>query len=206
MVRKLIFGLVVLFLACPMVELTGCRSAKESTGFSQLESAAGTATALIQNAQATAVVLKAQAMATSLVESANVGISTITPTGINSSFVEKNTPGARVTPSSQPTSAGVQVVDVTTAADGVYIMVEFKAPARLSETWRQGNVYVIDEATGNIYNEIPSVGTIGLLIGRPKEDGKLGYVMLVNAPFPLKAGSLVTVVLGDFKQEHVMIQ
>jgi hypothetical protein len=30
--------------------------------------------------------------------------------------------------------------------------------------------------------------------------------MLVNAPSRIQAGAIVTVVLGDFKQEHVTVQ
>ena len=47
---------------------------------------------------------------------------------------------------------------------------------------------------------------IGPLIARPKEDGQLGYVMFMNAPQPLQPGSRVTVVLGNFKQEHVVVK
>jgi hypothetical protein len=47
--------------------------------------------------------------------------------------------------------------------------------------------------------------TVGPLLGRPKEPGQIGYVMLVNAPPGLHPGSIVTVVLGDCKQEHVTV-
>ena len=85
-------------------------------------------------------------------------------------------------------------------------MVQFRAPARTVAKWYQGMISVIDESSGTEYTEIPSVGAIGPLISRPQLDGQLGYVMLTNAPVPLKPGAVVTVVLGDFKQEHLVIQ
>jgi hypothetical protein len=90
--------------------------------------------------------------------------------------------------------------------EGGLIMVRFKAPPKIAEQWWQGRVSVIDEATGKVYNEIPVTPLIGPLIGRPKIAGQSGYVMLVNAPLSLQPGSTVTVVLGNFQQEHVTVQ
>jgi hypothetical protein len=47
---------------------------------------------------------------------------------------------------------------------------------------------------------------LGPLIGRPAHAGQIGYVMFVNTPPGLQSGARVTVVLGDFKQEHVIVQ
>jgi hypothetical protein len=46
---------------------------------------------------------------------------------------------------------------------------------------------------------------IGPLFGKPKREGQAGYVMLINGPTPLKGGERVTVVLGNYTQEHVVV-
>ena len=86
------------------------------------------------------------------------------------------------------------------------ILVQFKAPPSLARKWQQGMVYVVDEATGSLYNEIPVAPVVGPLFARPKVAGQTGYVMFSNAPVALQAGSRVTVVLGDFKQQHVAVK
>ena len=194
------------FLVCLAFSLAGCKPASVSRETGILQKAGGTATALIENAYATAIVLEAQSMATALVAKANAGQPTLPPGRSATPMIEKKNPAALITPSPMPTSAGVELVAVTTAADGNLLMIAFKAPPRLAEKWMQGNGYIIDEATSTTYEEIPSLGSIGPLFTRPKQEGKIGYVMLSNAPVPLAAGSIVTVVLGDFTQEHVKIQ
>jgi hypothetical protein len=64
---------------------------------------------------------------------------------------------------------------------------------------------VIDEATGTIYSGIPVAPIIGPLIAQPVHEGQIGYVMLTNDGSGIKSGSVVTVILGDFKQEHVTV-
>ena len=76
----------------------------------------------------------------------------------------------------------------------------------VARKWRQDIVYVVDEATGAIYNEIPVLPVVGPLFGRPNDEDQIGYVMLVNAPSELRSGAIVTVVLGDFTQRHVTVQ
>jgi hypothetical protein len=214
---------IAILLICMAFNLAGCAQQLNGAGDSGktpgiVEQAAGTATALVQNANATAMVMEAQAMATALVAKAQGGnpTSTLIPPTIPTSEEEKDTsstPALAQKSSPQETAApplttpiAVQVMDVTTAADGGLIMVQYRAPARLAETWRQGNVFVIDEANGNRYGEIPVAGPIGPLISHPKEDGKQAYFMVVNAPVPLIKGTLVSVVMGEFKQEHIVIQ
>jgi hypothetical protein len=47
---------------------------------------------------------------------------------------------------------------------------------------------------------------LGPLLGRPQHEGQIGYVMLFNTSLGIKPGSVVTVVLGDFRQEHVTVK
>ena len=55
------------------------------------------------------------------------------------------------------------------------------------------------------YREIPVTPGVGPLISRPKKQGQSGYVMLKNAPQRIPEGSVVTVVLGSYRQEHVLV-
>ena len=79
----------------------------------------------------------------------------------------------------------------------------------MARKWQQGMVYVVDEATGAKYTEIPVLPVVGPLFGRPNQAGQTGHVMFTNATpgaAGLRRGSVVTVVLGAFKQEHVTVQ
>jgi len=202
---KLLLMPILAILSGLLIGLVACNSGGTVPGSGRTSAAAETATALVQDAQSTALVLKAQAMATALVGTLNAPPPDASSQGSPTPVAEVSTPS--VTPSSpQTTPGGVEIVAVTTAADGAYIMVQFRAPARTAASWFQGKVSVVDESNGTEYTEIPSVGDIGPLISRPKADGQLGYVMLTNAPVPLKPGAVVTVVLGEFKQEHLIIQ
>ena len=205
MIKRSFFIVIVAILSGVLVGLAACNSSQNASGSGQVDSAAGTATAIVQNAQSTALVLQAQAMATALVGTLNAPLPGAGSQESATPIAVTNTPS--LTPASpQATPGGVVIVAVTTAADGAYIMVQFRAPARTVASWYQGKVSVIEESTGNVYAVIPSVGAIGPLISRPQLDGQLGYVMLVNAPVALGPGAVVTVVLGEFKQEHLIIQ
>jgi hypothetical protein len=187
------------------------------------DKAAAEATAIIQQAEATAMVLQARTMATAMIEKAGAVPATpvpakAEPTSAPAIAAEQptGTPGASApvspqavrTPAPASTNANQQVklLGVGFAAEGGLIMVRFKAPPKIAEQWWQGRVSVIDEATGTVYNEIPVSPLIGPLIGRPKIAGQSGYVMLVNPPPGIQPGSTVTVVLGNFRQEHVTVQ
>jgi hypothetical protein len=100
----------------------------------------------------------------------------------------------------------VQVLSVVMAAEGGFILVNFMAPPKVVGTWYQGGVWLEDEATGALYSEIGVLPVVGPLFGRPVEPGQPGYVMLVNAPNPLGPGAVVTVVLGDYRFEHIHVE
>jgi hypothetical protein len=170
-----------------------------------LSAAAAQATAIIQRAQATALVLQAEAEATALVQRAGLSSTRSLPT----SDVGAD---ARPSPVAEPTSAagptrgtGIEVVGVGFAGEGAYIHVTFRAPVGIARRWQQGMISVTHEDTGTVYAAIPVMPKIGPLIGKPMREGQLGYVMLVNGPMPLKAGEQVTVVLGNYTEEHVLV-
>ena len=211
---------LLIVLCSVMVSLAACATGSGTTGSQDVkQQAAIEATAIIQRAEATAMVLQAQAKATAMIREAGApplipatptvqprvvpATDVPAPTGVAiSSTVASATPGAATDDASLPQ---VELLGVDFAAEGNYIHVQFRATPRLTRQWGQGNVYVIDEVTGIIYNGIPVAPLIGPLIGRPVRDGQVGYVMLVNTDGGLHAGSIVTVVLGNFKQEHVTV-
>ena len=214
------------------VGLASCSRAAPATGGlddqSLKEKADQEETAIIRRAEATAVVLRAQATAAALIASVTGPTSTPAPplpasTTVAAPFIATASPVPTVPPSvstgSPPASpAGtlttteysgtpeVELLRVTFGADGAYIFVQFKAHPKVADKFWPGVLSVVDEATGAVYNEVPVMPVIGPLIARPKQEGQLGYVMLVNAPPCLRPGSIVTVILGDFRQEHVTVQ
>jgi hypothetical protein len=194
-----------------------------------IEQAAAEATAIVQQAQATALVLQARAEASELVAQAgapaqstaapgSLPVATPGPTlvapEIGSVPTAESLAAAAQVPITAtqelavgaPVTGTVELLGVGFAAEGGFIIVSFRASPRVVQKWWQGAVSVTGEATGTVYNEIPVVPVIGPLIGRPVEEGQLGYVMLVHAPPSLKAGDLVTVVLGDYRFEHVPVE
>jgi len=210
--------------------LAGCGPAPQPTPtpaptaeMSLTDKAAAEATSIVQRAQATAIVMRANATAAALTR-AQPAESTpaapdesATPAATRAASLSATPTAAAVSAKEQATTqepaaeeAGgleaVELVSVGFAADTGFIAVQFKAPKKVSDTWRDDNVYVLDEATGTKYNEIPMVPIVGPLFARPLHAGQLGYVMFKNAGgHGLKSGDLVTVVLGEFKREHVKV-
>lgn len=189
-----------------------------------LATAAAQATAIVQHAQATAVVLKAQSEATALVQQAAAnGASAVVsevaeptasaserptgPTADQTSESDASSPSPTIV--AQDTAAwedSIEVLGVGFGGDGGYIHVRFMAPPGLAKRWQQGFVKVIDEDTGLEYVEIPVVPVLGVLFGKPVREGQPGYVMLVNGPTPLQPGATVTVVLGNYIEEGIIVQ
>jgi hypothetical protein len=218
---------IILFLA---LTLTACiRQAGDDPG-QALDRAAAEATAIIQRAQATALVQRAQAQATALIAAANASptapqattapqaappgpVSIAPPTALATALpavasLPMATPTAvELAPTTMVTDTDtVTVASVGLAADGGFLIINFQAPPQVATRWYQGAVSLTDEATGAIYSEIPVMPVVGPLFGRPVEPGQPGYVMLVNAPNRLQVGAKVTVVLGDYRFEHLLVQ
>ena len=202
---------------CSPTVPTGASSPASSPEPNPVEKAAAQATAMIQSAEATAMVLQAQAMATALVQNAGAAGATPAPTAMPLPTL-KPTPSPDSTALPTPSrlvgggtpqgaaTAQVRLVGVSVGKESGLILVQFKANPSVARKWQQGIVYVVDEATGAIYNEIPVLPVVGPLFGRPKDEDQIGYVMFVNAPSELRSGAIVTVVLGDFTQQHVTVQ
>lgn len=190
--------------------LAGC-GAGGTAGETLVEKAAREATAIVEQAQATALMLQAQAQATAVMSQAEVLVSKPVPEATWMAYVPESEVGEEEDVESaaeptQPTGDTVQVISVGFAGEGGFIMVRFLAPPEVSELWWQGAVSVQEEESGTLYNEIPVIPKIGLLIGRPQVEGQIGYVMLVNTFPGLQSGTLVTVTLGNYQFEHIPVQ
>lgn len=181
-----------------------------------LEQAAQEATAIVEQAHATALVLQAQAQATAVVNQANTKSIETFPEATWVAYLPATASTQEVESASQEDQSqessdkeaelSVEVVNVGLAGEGAFIMVRFLAPADIAEGWWPGSMSLEDETSGVIYDEVPVMPRIGPLIGRPKRDGQLGYVMLVNTALGLQSGAVVTVNLGDYRFEHVPVQ
>lgn len=176
---------------------------------SLIEQAAVEATAIMQRAEATAIVARAQATAAALVAAAQPTLSpTSTPVPVPA--VERATPIGLASPAptplpATPVATEIRILGVGFGAQGNYIHVQFVAPVNVAKNWQQGVVAVTDEATGTIFQEVPVMPVIGPLFSRPVRDGQGGYFMLVHNPRILQPGSKVTVKLGSFVQEHIVM-
>jgi hypothetical protein len=175
----------------------------EATRISQ----AGEATAIVQAAHATANALTSQ-ISEAIPTSAPV-LPTVRPT--DADFPPPAAvPALTVTPAQTVSPTPVEVLSVGFGADGVLIVIQFKASPRVAQGWFQGSFSVTDEATGSVYSQVSVAPIIGPLISRPREEGRSGYAMLVNQDDNqkggLKGGELVTVTLGDYRFEHVMVE
>ncbi|RPI20450.1 MAG: hypothetical protein EHM70_26480, partial [Chloroflexota bacterium] len=147
---------------CSQPESLAPASATPETGL--LAQAALESTALVEQAQATAMVLRAQAQATALISAAEATplYTAPAPTPQQEPAPAAGTPAPTTTPeTASPTATpaeeggSISLIGVGFAADGAYIHVQFYAPPRVARGWQQGQVYVVDESTGTVYNEIP---------------------------------------------------
>jgi hypothetical protein len=182
-----------------------------------VELAALEATHIVQSARATAIIKQAQAEAAAFSQPTP----TVVPTPVVAdaataaaaapmvtrtvAAVVATAPSGPQTPAPSPT-ASIRLVRVGFAANGEYIHVEYFAPPVLISQWRQGLFSVIDEATGEVYNEVPVMPIVGPMIGRPVRPEQMAYVMLVNRVPQLQPGAMVTVVLDKFRFEHIVVE
>ena len=93
--------------------------------------------------------------------------------------------------------------DVTIRLSGAGDLIDARFKTT-SETLEPGPIYLKDEATGKIATLV-SVPRIGRLISRKTKLNNFSYGLFINPQDSIKAGSLVTLVVGCFKKEHVIV-
>ncbi len=207
----------LLVLVCLMLQAAGCTAPLPTPIAPSLkDKAAAEATLILERAEATAILLRAQATAAVLVQMGHpTGAGTrtqpaappVAPTTLPVATGHAASADATQTPGAEASPAPPRLLGVTFAADGGMLIVHYMASPALARTWQPGNVMVIDEATGFKYSQVPVMPVIGPLIAHPVQEGQPGYVMFVNPPANLlQAGASVTVIFGEFKQEHVVVQ
>ncbi len=188
----------------PQVETTSA----EPAAADPLATAAAQATAIVQQARATAMILQAQTEAEATLQSAGQSSQADQP---DAAGVQNGAAGQIKEQQPDPTATAtpeipIEVLSVNMAVDGGMIQVRFLAPADIADRWLQTDVYIVDEATGAEYREIPVMPRIGPLFGKPARDGQPGYFMLVNGPRPLQSGATVSVVLKDHVEEGITVR
>ena len=104
---------------------------------------------------------------------------------------------------------GVKVLQIRLTAEGLaldfrYRVLHAEKAAPLFS--REFKPYLIDEATGArfLVPESPKVGA--LRTTRPPKEGKNYFIIFVNPGRYIKAGNKVTVVIGDFRAEHLVVE
>jgi hypothetical protein len=104
---------------------------------------------------------------------------------------------------------GVKVLQVRLTAEGLmldfrYRVLDAEKAAPLFS--RENKAYLIDEATGArfLVPESPKVGA--LRTTRPPKEEKNYFIIFVNPGRYVKKGNKVTVVIGDFKAEHLVVE
>jgi hypothetical protein len=104
---------------------------------------------------------------------------------------------------------GVKVLQIRLTAEGLmldfrYRVLDAEKAAPLFS--RENKAYLIDEATGArfLVPESPKVGA--LRTTRPPHEDKNYFIIFVNPGRYIKAGNKVTVVIGDFRAEHLIVE
>ena len=106
---------------------------------------------------------------------------------------------------------GVTVESLRTSANGHLLDFRYRikdADKALPLVDRRNKAYLIDQATGKVL-AVPDTAKVGPLrqtvrYGKPKEDRV--YFVLFGNPGMVKTGDLVTVVIGDFRAENIVVQ
>lgn len=106
---------------------------------------------------------------------------------------------------------GVTVESLRTSANGHLIDFRYRikdADKAMPLVDRRHKPYLIDQESGKVL-AVPNTAKIGPLRqsvrhGKPKEDRV--YFVLFGNPGLVKSGDLVTVVIGDFRAENIVVQ
>jgi hypothetical protein len=104
---------------------------------------------------------------------------------------------------------GVKVLGISLTADGYMLDFRYRVldPEKAKPLFdRQSKPYLIDEATGAMFvvPEPPKVGA--LRTTRPPKADRNYFIIFANPGRYLKKGHKVSVVNGDFKAEHLVVE
>jgi hypothetical protein len=208
---KPLITLLLIALATAMLASSCSPAVQGSSGTSDAAgisaTAAAEATQIVAEAQATALVLQARAQASALVKPPS-GIEEQggSPAPENRGLATPTATAAAASPAPTTMTDQFQVLSVKVDTETGLIAVKYAAPPDKARALYEGIVYVVDEKDGTKYRQIPVAGTLGPLLGKPVRPGQSSYIMFVNSEPVLLPGAMVTVVLGNFQQEHIQVQ
>jgi hypothetical protein len=116
----------------------------------------------VQEAQATALVIKAKAEAEQIRLQATASGETPTVASTHFAVVKTDDQLAPITTEAAaqetqpPEAQRVEIVRVGFAAEGGFIVIQFRAPPDVAEGWWQGDILLVDESTETEY-EVPEM-------------------------------------------------
>jgi hypothetical protein len=117
-------------------------------------------------------------------------------------------PGPKVTVAGQ-TELGIEVVRVSLSAEGNLVDLRYRVldPERAKALLAKGaKVYLKDEATGKVLT-VPSLSYVGSLQqnSQSPQKGRIYFVLFGNTSHLLKAGSRVTLIIGNAKVQGMVV-
>ena len=105
---------------------------------------------------------------------------------------------------------GIQALHVRLTANGT--MIDFRYgvldPDKAVPLFRREvKPYIVDEATGAKFTvpDLPKVGAVRSTTRNPVA-GQEHFILFTNPNMFMKSGSKVTVVIGDYKKEHLVVE
>jgi hypothetical protein len=121
-----------------------------------------------------------------------------------------NTESGEKSISSQMEVHGIKVVRIGHAVNGMMLDLRFRITdfERASEVLKQNTpLSIVDQATGRVLTVAES-GKVGKLRNVPQRDdsSKVYWMFFVNAGGVVKAGSLVTLVIGDVQIRDIIVE
>ena len=113
-------------------------------------------------------------------------------------------------PASLEETWGIQVVGVRPTAEGRILNFRYKIidPEKSSSLISpKATPYLIDQKTGNTFS-VPSLPKVGALKQRGKQayQDRIYFILFANPGNSVKSGDKVSVVIGDFKAENIVVE
>jgi hypothetical protein len=100
-----------------------------------------------------------------------------------------------------PNPISLEEVIISLSGAGDLLDVRFKVNEKMKTP---GPVYIVDEETGKI-GRVVQVPKIGNVLTRRQTVGDFAYGIFLNPEDVIKSGSLVTLVSGSYKKEHIKV-
>ena len=104
---------------------------------------------------------------------------------------------------------GIEITSVRMAVDGHMVDFRYRVldPARAATLFvRKNKPYLLDQASQKVLG-VPNLGKVGpLRTSNPPKKGRIYWMFFANAGGLVKPGSKVTVIIGDFRVEDVVVQ